>query len=127
LPRQPELGQSLKQGHDSFARVMPFLLLSRIGNVIILEVRRHLTEAMITCQKLRDYLEFKNEITKPTMSTADWNLINELLQGLHLTAKELVSEEYKQQIERKFLESTADEETREMLRKMPNKFTRFQV
>jgi hypothetical protein len=82
---------------------------------------------MITCQKLRDYLEFKNEITKPTMSTADWNLINELLQGLHLTAKELVSEEYKQQIERKFLESTADEETREMLRKMPNKFTRFQV
>jgi hypothetical protein len=88
---------------------------------------------MITSRMLQIYVEFKgdadmyermNRLERGEITWDDWRLIDDLRHGVRLVSQGFAAEEYKQQIEKKLIESTADEETRQMLWQMPPSFPR---
>ena len=84
---------------------------------------------MLTVEKLEIYQRFRGDVDgwaravkvdgNPSgMTDADWFLIDELRQGLSLVASGKASATFRSTIEAKLVESTADEETRELLRRL---------
>ena len=83
---------------------------------------------MLTLAKLKVYQRFSGDIdgwpraTKGKdssgMTDSDWNLIDELRQSLFLVSSGQATPEFGRAAEHRLLASTADEQTRQALRKL---------
>jgi hypothetical protein len=83
---------------------------------------------MLTLEKLKTYRRFGGDIDGWArcqdgtddcgMTDADWHLIDELIGALHLVASGKASSQFVAVVQRRVIESAADDQTREELRNM---------